>query len=143
MHGYDVADPYRWLEASNSAEMMRWLAAQQAIFADHRARWWMLGEMRSRIAVALTDDVWSPPKVRGDRVFATHRRANDEHPRLVVIHQDGVVRVLLDLLAVDIEGTTTLDRWDPSPCGHVIAVQTSRRGTEHGASRSSTRPAAK
>ncbi|MFN2494720.1 MAG: hypothetical protein ABR608_02260, partial [Pseudonocardiaceae bacterium] len=129
MHGQDVTDPYRWLETSESLKVMRWLAVQQAIFADHRARWSMLAEMRSRITAALTDDVWSPPKVRGERIFATQRIANAEHPRLVVIRA-GVVRVLLDLPAVDIEGTTTLDRWDPSPLGQVIAVQTSRRGTE-------------
>ncbi len=40
--------------------------------------------------------------------------------------------MLVDVLATDPEGTTTLDAWEPSPAGDLLAVQTSRRGTEQG-----------
>lgn len=38
--------------------------------------------------------------------------------------------MLVDVLALDAAGTTTLDRWEPSPAERLVAVQTSRCGTE-------------
>ncbi len=128
-HGRVVEDPYRWLEKSDSFEVQRWLAAQQRLFVEHRGRWSLWQDLRNRIMQALDGDVWSPPKARGERIFVAHRTARADHPRLLVL-EAGRARVLVDVLALDKGGTTTLDRWDPSPAGDVVAVQTSRYGTE-------------
>ncbi|MGH3810827.1 MAG: hypothetical protein ACRDUV_00005 [Pseudonocardiaceae bacterium] len=44
----------------------------------------------------------------------------------------GASARLVDVLAMDSGGNTTLDRWEPSPDGRLLAVQTSQHGTEHG-----------
>lgn len=130
LYGQVVEDPYRWLEEpSHSPTVMRWLAAQRRLFVQHRSGWPLLRNLRDRIEHALDGGVWSPPKVRGARLFTTHQPARTDHPRLLVIEAD-LARVLVDVLAVDPDGTTTLDRWEPSPAGHQVAVQTSRFGTE-------------
>ncbi len=37
LNGYLVADPYRWLEDPGSKETRSWLAAQDALYAEHLA----------------------------------------------------------------------------------------------------------
>jgi prolyl oligopeptidase len=38
LHGYVVADPYRWLEDADSPETQAWLAAEEELWAGYRAR---------------------------------------------------------------------------------------------------------
>ena len=37
LHGRLIADPYRWLEDAGSEETRSWLAAQDALLAEHMA----------------------------------------------------------------------------------------------------------
>ena len=37
LHGYRVADPYRWLEDADSPETREWLAAEEDLWAAYRA----------------------------------------------------------------------------------------------------------
>ncbi|HEY6422987.1 MAG TPA: hypothetical protein VIY28_07010 [Pseudonocardiaceae bacterium] len=129
LHGRTVDDPYRWLEESDSSAVGQWLAAQHRLFVDHRANWRLLSDLRDNIMQALDREMWSPPKVRGARLFVSHRAARADYPRLLILER-GQARVLVDVLALDAEGTTTLDRWEPSPAGRLVAVQISQRGTE-------------
>src|SRR5947209_15934902 len=39
LHGREVADPYRWLEADDDPECTRWLAQQDRWYASHAAQW--------------------------------------------------------------------------------------------------------
>lgn len=70
-----------------------------------RSGWPLLRNLRDRIKHALDGGVWSPPKVRGARLFTTHQPACTDHARLLVIEAD-LARVLVDVLAVDPDGTT-------------------------------------
>ena len=49
---------------------------------------------------------------------------------LLVIDADGTERTLIDPMEVDPTGTTTLDAWQPSKEGHLLAYQLSEGGTE-------------
>jgi prolyl oligopeptidase len=137
IHGHAVDDPYRWLEDADAPPVREWLDTQSALFEAHAARWPVRAALRGHIARLLDHDVWSPPRRRGPHVFAGRRTPRSEHPQLLVIPAetaDGTAageRVLVDVLALDPTGGTVLDKWEPSPDGRLVAVQTAN-GAERG-----------
>ena len=70
------------------------------------------------------------PAWRGDRQFFMRRTAEQEHAVLLTVDPDGTERVLVDPIALDPRGATTLDAWQPSKEGHLLAYQLSAGGTE-------------
>jgi prolyl oligopeptidase len=130
LHGRTVSDPYRWLEEPDSEATRAWAAGQDACFAAERDTWTGREHLRSRISELLGTGVVSAPAWRGDRRFFMRRTAAQEHAVLLTVDPDGTERVLVDPMALDPSGTTTLDAWQPSKEGHLLAYQVSEGGTE-------------
>lgn len=131
IHGRVVRDPYRWLEDPASDETRRWLAAQDELFRAHAGGWAHRDRLRRRLADLLSFEAVSVPVWRGSRWFLTRQGPGRDHPVLLA-GGDGGERLLLDPVALDPSGLTTLDAWEPSWEGHRIAVQTSVAGSERG-----------
>ncbi len=160
IHGQRVADPYRWLEDTDSEQTERWAAAQDALFAAYQARWPDRDKLRARLLELLSAGVVSPPVWRGGRNFFMRRTADQEHAVLLTTDPpppaatpttnpgDSTAtgradlpatptgpepereRILIDPMALDASGTTTLDAWQPSKEGLLLAYQLSVGGTE-------------
>ncbi|MGN6688788.1 MAG: prolyl oligopeptidase family serine peptidase [Actinomycetales bacterium] len=129
-----VADPYRWLEDEQDPETAAWTRAQ-----DELARRWLdalpdRDWWRRQLRELLSAGTVGIPVWREGRVFFQRRRGDQEHAVLVVRDgeqtADGGERVLLDPMAVDPTGATTLDGWAPSREGTLLAYQLSEGGTE-------------
>ncbi|MGQ0465537.1 MAG: prolyl oligopeptidase family serine peptidase [Sporichthyaceae bacterium] len=133
LHGHRVADPYRWLEDPEAPATQAWSAAQRELFDVHREVWPGKERLRTRLTELLGAGVVSPPSWRGDRQFFMRRVAEQEHAVLLTIDpfaEGGTERVLIDPIAVDPSGLTTLDAWQPSKDGRLLAYQLSEGGTE-------------
>jgi prolyl oligopeptidase len=130
LHGRPVSDPYRWLEDVTSAATQEWSTAQDALFESS------LGELRGRdrlqrrLTELLGAGVIGGPSWRGDRQFFMRRTADQEHAVLLTVDPDGTERTLIDPIALDPSGMTTLDAWQPSKEGDLLAYQLSAGGTE-------------
>ncbi|WP_028049150.1 prolyl oligopeptidase family protein [Cellulomonas sp. URHD0024] len=134
LRGHQVSDPYRWLEDETSAETQAWSAAQDELYQAYRAGLPTDGPLSTdaltaRLRELLGAGFVSPPAWRGDRRFFSRRSGDQEHAVVVVAEGDGE-RVLLDPMVIDPDGTTTLDSWQPSKEGHLVAYQVSSGGTE-------------
>lgn len=143
LHGRTVADPYRWLEDAASDETEAWSTAQDDLYAAYRARLsagdladgpLAVGPLTARLGALLGAGFVGPPAWRGDRRFFTRRTGEQEHA-VVVVAEPGAdggerERVLVDPVALDPAGTTTLDAWQPSKEGDLLAYQVSHGGTE-------------
>ena len=70
------------------------------------------------------------PVWRGERRFFTRRDPDQEHGVLCTQLADGPVEVLVDPMAVDPSGLTTLDAWQPDKEGRLLAYQLSEGGDE-------------
>ncbi|WP_026122320.1 prolyl oligopeptidase family serine peptidase [Nocardiopsis halotolerans] len=128
-----VPDPYRWLESADSPETLLWLEERGREYEREAATWPLREHLAELIRSLVDTDLWSPPVHRSGAVFATVRPAGSEHPRLVVLDGDGPPRTLYDPGS---DGPhTTLDAWEPSPDGALVAVQTSSGGVERGSLR--------
>lgn len=128
LHGHKVADPYRWLEDAGDAETQAWCEAQDAIVRSCLDALPGRDHIRRRVR-ELTPGMISAPYVLGERAFFLRRLPDDEHAKLIV-SMDGEERILVDPEALDPSGTTTLDSWQPSKEGHLLAYQLSEGGTE-------------
>jgi prolyl oligopeptidase len=129
LHGRRVADPYRWLEDAADPRTVAWSSAQDALFTECRRSWTARPVLRARLAELFGGEVGAPSWRRG-RPFFLRRRADQEHAVLLTADPDGTERVLIDPMALDPGGTTTLDQWYPSLEGDRLAYLLSEGGTE-------------
>ncbi|MDO8309627.1 MAG: prolyl oligopeptidase family serine peptidase [Actinomycetota bacterium] len=129
-HGTPVADPYRWLESSDDPRTVEWLAVQSTLMQDERASWVNRDRFAERVADLLGAGSISPPYHREARVFRTRREPGQQFPVLYVQDEGSAERVLIDPMALDPSGLTTLDSWQPSKEGDRLAYQLSVGGTE-------------
>ncbi len=130
LHGHQVPDPYRWLEDADSPQTRAWTAAQQELLAAESAGWQSRDRFAARLGELLAAGSVSAPTWRGQRRFLTRRTGEQEHAVLLTVDADGSERVLLDPVAVDPSGATTLDAWQPSVEGDLLGYQLSAGGTE-------------
>lgn len=126
LHGHRVPDPYRWLEAASDPRTQNWQAVQDELWLTQAAALPSRYRFRARVAGLSDVTTTSTPAWRGSRKFFLHMTSGQEHPVLVVDAPDVGRRVLVDPIGIDPSGHTTLDRWQPSPDGCLLAFQTSR-----------------
>jgi prolyl oligopeptidase len=130
IHGQQVSDPFRWLEDRGDAATEEWLAAQDGLF--HSIVDGLPGRdgLRRRLTELLGAGSVGSPVWRGERSFFTRRTAGQEHPVLYTVEPGGGERVLIDPMALDPDGTTTLDLWQPDKEGRLLAYKISQGGDE-------------
>jgi prolyl oligopeptidase len=130
LHGHRVADPYRWLEDSADPATRAWTEAEDALATEVLAGLPLRAEFAARLEQLVHAGAVGVPVWRGERAFSTRRDPGQEHAVLRVREADGTVRVLVDPMALDPAGTTTLDAWSPSWEGDRLAYQLSIGGDE-------------
>jgi prolyl oligopeptidase len=128
--GHQVADPYRWLEDPGSDETRAWLAAQDTLAAGHLAARSARAALAARIAELTATGLVSSPLWRGERRFFLRREPGEEHAALITSAPGEPDRVLVDPMALDASGATTLDAWAPDNEGRLLAYQVSHGGDE-------------
>ncbi|MDO8732096.1 MAG: prolyl oligopeptidase family serine peptidase [Actinomycetota bacterium] len=128
-HGTVVPDPYRWLEDPQDPSTLAWLEAQALLMHEEREGWQMRDKFAERMEALLGAGTISPPYYRGNRTFFLRRLPGEQFASLLVTEND-VERTLIDPMALDPNGLTTLDNWQPTKEGDRIAYQISEGGTE-------------
>lgn len=130
LHGVEVADPYRWLEAIDSDEVTEWVAAQNAAteswLAEHAPR---REALRARLDELTAITVRTAPKQRQGRWFGLRRDPQADQPALVVADQPGgEERVLIDPAGWG--PTSTIADWQPNADGTLVAYARSDAGSD-------------
>ena len=139
--GHQVSDPYRWMENDTSAERAGWLAAQADLFGSYREELPGRDRLAARVRELLSTGYVGTPAWRGERFFYTRRDPGAEHGVLCTqvgtapVWRAGEVgggqeNVLVDPMAIDPSGLTTLDAWQPDKEGRLLAYQLSEGGDE-------------
>jgi len=131
LHGVRVADPYRWLEDENSAEVQSWMATQ-----NDRAHG-MLAALPERKAIAarLKDLMYvetvQAPQVRKGRYFYGRRQA-DQEKTIVYWKQGkkGKEHVLLDPNSWSQDGSVSLSEWSVSWDGKLVAYKRNENNSD-------------
>jgi len=130
-NGVKVADPYRWLEDTDSKETQRWIEAENALTASY------LDAIPGRKAIGQRlEKLWNyerygVPFQRGGRYFFT--RNDGLQPQSVVYvapSLDAEPRVLLDPNTFSKDGTVALSGLSVSKDGRYLAYSTSDGGSD-------------
>ncbi len=129
LFGHRVADPYRWLEDAGSAETSQWLAAEEELWAAYRAELPDRARFAGRVRELMQVGAVGVPAWRGTARFYVRRDPGQEHGVLYVADDAGE-RALIDPVAIDPSGRTTLDGWQPDKEGRLLAYQLSSGGDE-------------
>jgi prolyl oligopeptidase len=135
VHGRRIHDPYRWLENSDDPAVRSWVDAQSVRTREALDRLEHRASIVERLeGLHATTDV-SKPALRGrpggaPRYFRLERRAGDEHPRL--LYRDGVDGEDHEIWSPDAkgDGPSSVDYYEPSPTGRLVAVGLSADGSE-------------
>jgi prolyl oligopeptidase len=130
IHGQPVADPYRWLEDPHGESAAAWLHAEDEIYQGYASTVPGRDRLAARLTELLSAGEVTPPRWRGDRQFYTRREPGQEHAVLFTAAPGAGERVLIDPMVIDPSGGTTLDYWQPSHDGGLLACQLSAGGTE-------------
>jgi prolyl oligopeptidase len=128
LHGYRVADPYRWLEEPDAPDTVEWSLAQDDCWSEWLERVGGRGGLVDHLERLVPAWV-GPPTVIGERRFWTQRDRGQDHAVLWVSDPSGA-RPLVDPNALSEEGIVTLDAWSPSIEGDRVAYQLSAGGDE-------------
>src|SRR5580693_5006855 len=154
LFGHHVADPYRWLEDAGSPQRAEWLAAEESLWEDYRAGLPDREAFAARVRELLRVGSVGLPAWRGTTQFYTRRDPDQEHAVLYVAgagpgtssaegadpgedadpaegtDPGDAERALIDLIAIDPSGRTTLDAYQPDKEGRLLAYQLSHGGDE-------------
>jgi prolyl oligopeptidase len=130
IHGYQVTDPYRWLEDAESDQTRHWLRAEADLYAAYRAGIPGRDTLAKRLTELLGAGEVGPPVWRGDLQFFSRREPGQEHAVVFTVDEPGTERALIDPIGIDPTGATTLDSWRPDREGRLLAYQLSEGGRE-------------
>ncbi len=151
LSGRWVADPYRWLEDAADPRTIAWSAAEDALARPYLDALPGRAALTNRLRTLLSSRSIGAPRYRGDAgntagndtgdtAFWSERTGEQQHAVLYTGRgtssglpgRTGVEgrRPLLDPMALDPSGLTTLDGWAPSPDGRLLAYLVSSGGDE-------------
>jgi len=134
LHGVEVPDPYRWLEAGDDPEVQQWCADQNrhtrsALDAIPDREIW-----HERLVALMGLPIVQSVQIRGDRLILLEREPGAQQARLVVRSlSDPAARVtvLADPAAGASDAASAVDWFYASPDGELVAFGVSEGGTEN------------
>ncbi len=130
-HGIRIADPYRWLEDTDSPATAAWVQAENQLTFGYLAAIPERAKIRSRLEALWNYTRYSAPEKRGGRYFYTENSGLQNQAILYV--QDGrnaKSRVLLDPNTLSKDGTVALATTAPSPDGRYLGYGVAVGGSD-------------
>ncbi|MBU8933992.1 MAG: prolyl oligopeptidase family serine peptidase [candidate division Zixibacteria bacterium] len=131
IHGVAIEDPYRWLEDSQTDEVIAWTEKQNQYFRSYVDSYPGRAKLAGRISELMTVGSVSSPSVRGDNYFYYRRDGDQNHSILYRKHGlNGEPEVIIDPNTFSEDGTVALDWLYLSPDGSLTAYGKSNSGSE-------------
>jgi prolyl oligopeptidase len=130
-HGVQVADPYRWLEDTDSDETRAWITAQNALSESYLASIPARDAIRARLTELSDFDAYGVPEKVAGRYFFTRRKGLQDQAALYWTPSRGAEpTLLLDPNLLSEDGTVSLARYEISEDGKHLAYGLQRAGSD-------------
>jgi len=130
-HGQPVADPYRWLEDTESPTTRDWIERQNALTFGYLKSIPQRAAIEQRLTDVWNFERYDLPVKRGNRYFFTH---NDGLQNQSVLYSmtdlEAPRAVLLDPNTLSTDGTVALASWQPSEDGRLLAYMIADGGSD-------------
>jgi prolyl oligopeptidase len=130
-HGTKVADPYRWLEDTDSADTTAWVEAENKVTFGYLDQLPYRKEIRERLTKLWNYERFSVPGHQAGRYFYEHNNGlQNQNVLLVAESLNAEPRVLLDPNALSTDGTVALQGTSISDDGKLLAYGTAASGSD-------------
>ncbi len=132
LHGVEVADPYRWLEETDSERTRDWLAAQEVLADSHFETLAKRDWFRERLTQLQDFTTVSVPEEAGGRLFFT-RREGLQAQAVLYWREDregADETILVDPNEIDPQGLTSLAGWSVDRLGRHLVYGLRESGTD-------------
>jgi prolyl oligopeptidase len=129
--GTAVADPYRWLEDTDSPETRQWIAAENALTFDYLNAIPERPSIKERLTRIWDYPKYNVPEKRGKEYFFTENSGLQNQAVLYV--QKGLTgarRVVLDPNTLSTDGTVALGPWSATENGKYLAYAVASAGSD-------------
>lgn len=129
--GTAVADPYRWMEDVDSAEVKTWVDAENELTQGYLAQVASRPKMHSRLMELLNFERYTVPSRRGSRYFYSHNSGLQNQN--VLFWQEGLegeALVLLDPNAMSADGTVAISGLSITDDGMLAAYSIADAGSD-------------
>jgi prolyl oligopeptidase len=130
-HGVKVADPYRWLEDTDSAETHDWVEAENKVTFSYLDQIPYRGAIRERLTKLWNYERFTVPGQEGGRYFYEHNNGlQNQNVLLVADSLNAEPRVLLDPNTLSSDGTVALTGRTITDDGKLMAYGTAASGSD-------------
>ena len=130
-HGTKIADPYRWMEDLDSAEVAEWVAASNRVTDAYLAGLPLREGLNQRLT-----ELWDYPRVsvpvlEGGRLFYSKNTGlQRQSPIYVRADASSPPELVIDPNAISEDGSLSLAQWMPSPDGKLLAYGLAEGGAD-------------
>jgi prolyl oligopeptidase len=130
-HGTKVADPYRWLEDTDSAETKAWVEAEDKLTFSYLEQIPYRQAIHNRLTKLWNYERFSVPEQEGGRYFFQHNNGlQNQNVLLVAESLNAEPRVLLDPNTFSSDGTVALAGAAISDDGKFMAYAVASSGSD-------------
>src|SRR5688572_30078566 len=129
-HGTTIADPYRWLENTDSPETKAWVEAQNRVTFGYLATIPERTAIRNRLTQVWNYPRYYAPTKVGDRLFYFENTGLLNQNILYMKDGNRPARVLLDPNTLSADGTVALSATSESPNGKLLGYSVSVSGSD-------------
>jgi len=130
-HGTKVADPYRWLEDTDSADTRAWVEAENKVTFGYLEQIPYRKAIHDRLTKLWNFERYRVPQKQGGRYFYEHNNGLQNQNVLYVAESlNAEPRVLLDPNTLSSDGTVALVGHAVSEDGKLLAYGTAASGSD-------------
>jgi len=130
-HGTKVADPYRWLEDTDSAETHSWVESENKLTFGYLEQIPYRQAIHDRLTKLWNFERFTTPSQHGGRYFFQHNNGlQNQNVLLVAESLSAEPRVLLDPNALSTDGTVALADTAVSDDGKLMAYAIATSGSD-------------
>jgi prolyl oligopeptidase len=130
-HGVKVADPYRWLEDTDSADTHDWVEAENKLTFSYLDQIPFRAAVRERLTKLWNYERFTVPAQQGGRYFYSHNNGLQNQDVLLVAESlNAEPRVLLDPNTLSSDGTVALSGTSITDDGKLMAYGTAVSGSD-------------
>jgi prolyl oligopeptidase len=130
-HGTKVADPYRWLEDTNSPETTAWVEAENKVTAAYFAQIPQRAKIHARLTELFNYERYSSAfEVAGNYFLFKNDGLQNQDILYVADKPDGTERVLLDPNTLRADGTAALSGLSVDRSAKLLAYAIAQAGSD-------------
>ena len=134
LHGKTHADPYRWMEDPESAELKQWVRAENDVADEYINRCDFKPAMKEKITEQLDYSKHSTPFKQGDYWYYFYNSGLQNQSVLYqkkdIFSKTEEARVLIDPNELSSEGTSSIAALSWSDSGKYLAYSISKKGSD-------------